>query len=167
MRVERNDDGVFLSATVRFDLPPLVEDALVKGIPMFFVAEAEVVRERWYWYDQPVASAARYMRLSYQPLTRRWRLQTSPTPIGSSGLGVTLGQTYEDVSEVVAAVQRISRWKISDTALPDSDAHYSVDFRFRLDVTQMPRPFQFSAVGRPDWNLSVGRSMRLTTEPAR
>ena len=40
LRVERTDEGVLLSATVRFELPPVVEDALAKGIPMFFVAEA-------------------------------------------------------------------------------------------------------------------------------
>lgn len=167
MRVERSEEGVFLSAAVRFDLPPLVEDALLKGIPMFFVAEADIMRDRWYWYDQQIASSSRYMRLSYQPLTRRWRLQVSPSPLGSSGLGVTLGQTYEDLPEALAAVQRISRWKISDVALPDADAAYSIDFRFRLDVTQLPRPFQIGAVGRPDWNLFIGRSMRLSAEAAR
>ncbi|MEO7952466.1 MAG: DUF4390 domain-containing protein, partial [Polaromonas sp.] len=34
LRVERGDDGVFLSAAVRFDLPMVVEEALSKGIPL-------------------------------------------------------------------------------------------------------------------------------------
>ena len=54
------------------------------------------------------------MRLSYQPLTRRWRLVVSPTPIGNSGLA--LGQTFDTREEALAAVQRISHWKIADAA---------------------------------------------------
>ena len=79
---------------------------------MFFVAEAGVFRDRWYWHDKQVALAARHMRLSYQPLTRRWRLVVSPTPIGNSGLA--LSQTFDTREEALAAVQRISHWKIAE-----------------------------------------------------
>ena len=80
MQLDRSEEGVFLSATVKFELPTLVEDALLKGIPLFFVAETEILRNRWYWYDEKVATSARHARLAYQPLTRRWRLHQSPTP---------------------------------------------------------------------------------------
>ncbi len=165
MRIERTDEGVLLSANVRFDLPPVVEDALEKGIPMFFVAEAGVFRERWYWYDKQVSYAARHMRLSYQPLTRRWRLVVSATPIGNSAGG--LGQTFDSQEDALAAVQRISRWKIADLAEIDPDARQTVDFRFRLDVSQLPRPFQIGAVGHSDWSISAVRNQRLALESAR
>jgi len=165
LRVERGDEGVILSANVKFDLPQVVDDALAKGIPMFFTAEAVLFRDRWYWYDRQVASVARHMRLSYQPLTRRWRLVVSHTPIGNSGLA--LGQTFETREEALAAVQRISHWKIADVAEVDPDARYNVDFRFRLDVSQLPRPFQIGAVGQADWNISVMRNQRLTAESLR
>jgi len=84
LRLERTEEGVLLSANIAFELPTVIDDALDKGIPMFFVAEAVLFRDRWYWYDKQVAAAARHMRLSYQPLTRRWRLVVSPTPIGNS-----------------------------------------------------------------------------------
>jgi len=83
LRLERADDGVYLSASLQLALPELAEDALYKGIPIFFVVEAQVLRERWYWSDRQVATATRHLRLNYQPLTRRWRLSTScrfPTP---------------------------------------------------------------------------------------
>jgi hypothetical protein len=165
MRIERSDEGILLSATVSFDLPPVVEDALEKGIPMFFVAEAAVFRDRWYWYDKQVSYAARHMRLSYQPLTRRWRLVVSPTPIGTSGGG--LGQTFDSREEALAAVQRVSRWKIADPGEIDPDARHNVDFRFRLDVSQLPRPFQIGAVGHSDWTISAARNQRLALESAR
>ena len=165
LRLERADEGVLLSASVEFELPPAVEDALLKGIPMFFVAEASLLRDRWYWYDKQVASAQRHMRLSYQPLTRRWRLQVSAQPIGSSGLA--LGQNFDTREEALAAVQHIARWKIADLSALEPDARYSVEFQFRLDVSQLPRPFQIGAVGHADWNISAARTQRLALESGR
>jgi hypothetical protein len=165
LHVERGEDGLQLSATVRFELSPVVEDALAKGIPMFFLAEATIYRERWYWTDKRVASVARHMRLSFQPLTRRWRLQVSSSPIGNSG--TVLSQNFDTREEALSAVQRISRWRIADYSEVDADAGHRLDFRFRLDVSQLPRPFQIGAVGQSDWNISVARTQRLVTEAPR
>jgi hypothetical protein len=159
LRFDRNEDGLLLSANISFELPAVIDDALAKGIPMFFVAEATLLRDRWYWTDKTVANATRHMRLSYQPLTRRWRLVVSPTPIGSAG--VALGQTFESREEALAAIQRISHWKIADAADIDPDSRYNVDFRFRLDVSQLPRPFQIGAVGHSDWSIAASRNLRL------
>jgi hypothetical protein len=165
LRLERGEEGVLLSATVKFELPTVIDDALAKGIPMFFVAEAVLFRDRWYWYDKQVVTVARHMRLSYQPLTRRWRLTVSASPIGNSGLA--LGQTFDTREEALAAVQRISHWKIAELTDVDPEARYNVDFRFRLDVSQLPRPFQIGAVGHADWNIAVVRNQRLTLESAK
>lgn len=167
MRLEYGDDGLYLSAALQFTLPALAQDALHKGIPMYFVTEAEVLRDRWYWYDQQVATPARHMRLSYQPLTRRWRLSVSPLPFENSGLGVGLGQNFDDLADVLAAMQRIARWKIADAQAIDPQSRYSVNLRFRLDMSQLPRPLQIGAMGRSGWNLSVARSQRFVAEPAR
>ena len=55
LRIERAEDGLYLGASFDFTLPDLAEDALHKGIPMFFVMEAQVRRDRWYWSDRVVA----------------------------------------------------------------------------------------------------------------
>ncbi|MFY3383252.1 DUF4390 domain-containing protein [Paracidovorax sp. MALMAid1276] len=165
LRLSPSEDGLYLSTTMQFTLPALAEDALYKGIPMFFVAEAQVLRDRWYWSDRQVASTTRYLRLSYQPLTRRWRLNVSSTPFANSGLGVSLGQNFDDIDEALGAIQRISRWKIADSDAIEADAMHTVNFRFRLDMSQLPRPFQIGAVGRSGWNLLVSRTQRLGGEP--
>lgn len=163
--LERTEEGVLLSATLRLTLSPVVEDALKKGIPMHFVADAVTYRDRWYWTDREVASAARHMRLSYQALTRRWRLTVSPSPIGNAA--VALGQTFDSSEEALAVIRRISQWKIAEPQDLDPDGRYSVHFRFRLDVSQLPRPFQIGAVGQSEWNLSVARVQRLQAEGGR
>jgi hypothetical protein len=167
LRVERGEDGVHLSALVRFDLPPVVEDALLKGIPLFFVAEADIYRDRWYWTDPRVASATRTIRLAYQPLTRRWRVNIASGLIASSsGLRATLNQNYETLPEALSAIQRVARWKIADTGDVDPDASYKLDFSFRLDLSQLPRPFQIGVAGQRDWNISAQVKDRLRMEPA-
>ena len=165
LQLERTEEGVLLSAAVRFELPQVIEDALLKGIPMFFVSEAVLYRDRWYWYDREVSHVRRHMRLSYQTLTRRWRLTVSPTVIGNTG--VALGQNFDTQEEAMAAVQRVSRWKIAEAGDLSPDLRYNVDFRFRLDVSQLARPFQIGAVGQADWNISVLRNQRLPTDNMR
>lgn len=167
LQVERADDGLYLSARLRFDLPTVVEDALYKGIAIHFVADAEVLRERWYWYDQQVAAAQRYVRIAYLPLTRRWRMNVASQPIVNSGLGVTLTQHYDTLAEVMAAVQRISRWRVATTAELEQGGRQILHFRFRLDASQLPRTFQIGAIGDSDWALTVQRRVDLTLEGVR
>lgn len=165
LKLEAADTGLYLSAALHFELPDLAEDALLKGITLYFVEEAEVLRERWYWSDKTVARATRYLRLSYQPLTRRWRLNQSTMPFQASGLGVALGQSYDELEEALMAMQRISRWRIADIDDIDRQAAHLVHLRFRLDMSQLPRPFQIGAMGRSGWDLAISRTERLAIEP--
>lgn len=166
-RLESNSEGVLLSAVVSFDLPPSIEEALLKGVSMFFVAQAEVYRERWYWTDKKVSVAERNMRLVYQPLSRRWRLNVSSGSVTGNRTGVALNQSFDSLEEALAAVQRLSRWKIADAAEVDLDYHYNVVFNFRLDTSQLPRPLQISALGQSDWNITTSLRRPLPAESAR
>lgn len=168
MRLENGDDGVYLTAAVQFELPTLVEDVLDKGIALHFVAEAELYRERWYWTDRKVAQVSRYMRLAYQPLTRRWRLNVAPVPItGNAGFGVSLNQNFDSLAEALDAVKRIGRLRLGDVAEIGEDGQHPVVFRFRLDTTQLPRPFQIGMVGQSEWDIATERSARLAMEKPR
>ena len=167
LKMERSDDSVYLSAAVRFELPVVVEDALFKGIPMFFVAEADIFRDRWYWYDKRVTTATRTMRLAFQPLTRRWRLNILPGAISVTGLRASLSQSYDSLPEAMAAIQRISRWRIADASEIDPTSRHNVEFRFRLDLSQLPRPFQIGVAGQRDWAIVVEDSRQLVVEPIR
>lgn len=168
LNVERAEDGIYLSANVRFDLPNPVEDALVKGIAMFFVVEADIYQSRWYWTDRRVASAARTIRLAYQPLTRVWRVNIVNGVVqGAGGLRATLNQNYDSLTDALSAVQRLSRWRVADNADLEPDASYRLDFSYSLDLSQLPRPFQIGVVGQKDWTISAQRTERLQLGAAR
>ena len=165
MQLSRTDEGLFLSASMQFDLPSQVEDALRQGIPMYFTAEAQVQRERWYWSDQQLGTATRYYRLTHQPLTKRWRLHISNTAFASSGTGLALGQSYDQLDEALGAIQRISRWKILEPAQLSATSGVSVQLRFRVDLSALPRPLQIGALGRSGWNLQLARTQVLEAAP--
>ena len=159
--VERSDDDVQLSAQLQFELPAVVEDALLKGIPVAFVMDADVLRERWYWYDKRLAGAQRHMRLAYQPLARRWRLNVSS---GTGSVGLTLNQSYDTLAQAMAVIKRVTKWKIADVSELESLNKCRVEFHFRLDLSQLPRPFQLGAVGPTEWDIAATAQTPLSLE---
>lgn len=164
MRLEEADDGIYLTAQVEFELPVGVGEVLDKGIAIYFVVDAELYRERWYWADRKIGSATRHMRLAYQPLSRRWRLNVSSVPIANAGLGVSLNQNFDSLPEAMDAIKRVGRLRLADRTEVGDDATQPVHFSFRLDTTQLPRPFQIGVAGQADWNIVVERSARLPLE---
>jgi hypothetical protein len=139
---------------------------LRKGISVIFVAQADVLRKRWYWRDEKVVSVQRHMRLAYQPLTRRWRLSVASGAGMQNGLGVALNQNFDTFEEALASVNRLSRWRIA--SLSDLEAHqsYLVDFHFHLDLAQLPRPLQIGSLGQSDWAIAAQTSQALVLQAA-
>jgi hypothetical protein len=167
LNVERADDALWLSAQINFEIPPAVEDALVKGIPMYFVTEADILRERWYWYDKRVTGVERHIRVAYQPLTRKWRLNMNTGPSSAASQGLSLNQSYDSLAQALATVKRVSRWKIAEAGDIDPAINYRLDFRFKLDLSQLPRPFQIGALGQSDWDISALSSAPLAFDAAK
>ena len=155
LQLARNAEGAFASVALQFDLPEQVEDALYKGVTLYFVQEAEIISARWYWRDKIVKKTARYMRLSYQPLTRRWRLHVSSTPLNDGAMAASLGQSFDSLDEALAIVKRMRHWKIASADELSDSSDYLVKFNFRLDTSQLPRIFQFSPFGGGGLNLQL------------
>lgn len=144
-----NEEGLTLNFGVRFELPRGVEDALLKGVPLYFVAEAEVFRDRWYWRDRKIGTASRVWRLAYQPLTRKYRVSFGG-----------LNQSFDSLADALTSVRRVSGWKIAEAKDIDDGRHY-VEFTYRLDTTLLPRPMQIGLGGQPEWTLLVEKTQRF------
>lgn len=162
-KLEKTTDQLLLSSGVQFELAAPVEEALLKGVPLFFVVEADLLRERWYWMDRKVAHPSRHMRLSFQPLTRRWRMAWSNGPFAAANQNA-LSQNFESLPDALSAVRRLSGWPLSDLAELEPGAKYRLELRFYLDLTQLPRPLQIGALGQSDWNLSASLTYRFTLD---
>ena len=158
--LQRSEEGIYLSTRLGFELPQSLEDALSRGLPLAFVMQADVMRERWYWSDKLVSRTERFVRLSFQPLSKRWRVYVSAQPIQATGLGVSLGQSFESLSEALQSIQRISRWRIADASVIDIANKQRLEFRFKLDLSQLPQPLQFGVLGGGS-GLEYTQSLKL------
>ncbi|MCE2783098.1 DUF4390 domain-containing protein [Limnohabitans sp.] len=167
LKVLRDNGSLVLNAQLSLELGPVLEDALAKGLALHFVAEAEILRDRWYWTDAQVSHEHRYYRLAFQPLTRRWRLNVSSEPIAGTGLAGSISQNFETLGEALSVIRRQSAWRLVDLQSLSPDARQRVRYNFKLDVSQLPRPFQIAAGGQTDWNLQVSRTLRLSLDMVR
>lgn len=165
LKLDRQESSLYMSGTWQFELPSALEDALQKGITLYFVTEVEISQERWYFYNQRVAFAERHVRLFYQPLTRRWRVNISPQAFNVSGLGVSLGQSYDTAEDAINAVRRIAQWRIANATDYNPDAKQTISINFKLDLKQLPRPMQIGLAGQSDWNIGYNKTQRLELKP--
>jgi hypothetical protein len=150
LRTARADGALNLEFSARVLLPRAVEDALQRGVPLHFVAEASLWRNRWYWRDERVARASRSWRLAYQPLTSAWRVS-----LGG------LHQSFATLEEALAVASSSSGWKLTEAERLDKDSSYYVEFSYRLDSSQLPGPMQFGLGGGSDWAVGVSRTLRV------
>lgn len=137
-------EGLFVTTAAVFALPRSLEDVLTRGIPLYFETVATVVRPRWYWFDDEVAQARREVRLAYQPLLQRYRVS-----VGG------LQQNYDNLDEALGVVQRTRHLRIAEAAQLVPGQRYQLDARFRLDLSQLPRPFQINISSQSDWKIEA------------
>jgi hypothetical protein len=159
LKAGRDETSVSLDYQLRVTLPPAVESAALRGVPLYFTAQASLWRPRWYWRDDRIGRAAREWRLSYQPLTSSWR-------VSQGGLG----QSFSSLAEALSTMTRSTGWRLADARELEPDARPYIEFSWRLDTSQLPRPMQIGLGGiggASEWSLGVERTLRLGSETAK
>jgi len=154
---ESAEDHWQLDAEFKLELTPRLEEALHRGLPLYFLIEFEVNRPRWYWFDDKAIAATLNYRLSFNALTRQYRLSTG-----------SLQQGFATLAEALGVMTRLRHWRVAERGALRAGETYQAALRMRLDVSQLPKPFQINAVTDRDWTLeSDWKRFALTTEPAR
>ncbi len=144
LSLDQEVDGLYVSATVVFALPRALEDALHRGIPLYFLTRIEVVRGRWWWFDEKIGSVQVLSRLAYQPLLEKYRVSTG-----------ALQKNYNSLDEALSQVQHALHLKAADAKDLVVGQGYSVYASFELDLSQLPRPFQINVSSQADWQLQA------------
>jgi len=146
--------AVVLNATFEFEMPQALEEAVQKGIAIYFVTEFELYRKRWYWLDRKISASTLTYRLSFSPLTRQYRLARGG-----------LSQPFDSLEEALALVKSVRNWKVADRAQLSSRDDHDAQVRMRLDVSQLPKPFQVNAITSREWSLaSDWREIQVTAD---
>lgn len=152
--------GLALDVDFAFDLSPRLAEMVANGVPLHFSVEFELTRDRWYWFDEDTASRRLSLVVSYHVLTRQYRVSTG-----------TLQQTFSTLEEALQAMMRVRNWLVLDRSVTFADADYQAAVRMRLEMAQLPKAFQLSALTNPDlqlesdWKRFILRSPRHVPAP--
>jgi hypothetical protein len=142
--ITAGEEAWLLDAEFGIDLGQRLEDVVAHGVALYFVAEFDLKRTRWYWIDEHVAGRTQTWRLAYNALTRQYRLSTG-----------ALHQSFESLGEALRVLARLRSWAVADKAQLKPGESYNAALRLKLDLTQLPKPFQVSAIGSKDWNITT------------
>jgi hypothetical protein len=135
--------GAILNATFEFEMPQALDDAVQKGIAIYFNIEFELYRKRWYWLDRKVSTSTLTYRLSFSPLTRQFRLARGG-----------LSQPFDSLDEALGLLKSVRQWRVIEKGVLSPGDSYEAQVRMRLDVNQLPKPFQVNAITSREWSLA-------------
>jgi Domain of unknown function (DUF4390) len=141
--LQADGSGWSLDARFDFDLNSSLEDAVNKGVPLYFTTDFNLSRPRWYWFDEEPVNVSQSIRLSFQPLTREYRVSTGGLQLGFSSL-----------SEALDVIKHVTSWHVIDRMQVKPGETYNASVRMQLDIALMPKPFQIDAVNNRDWSLA-------------
>lgn len=136
------EDHYVLDADIDIVLSAPLEDALNKGIPLYFLLDFELVRARWYWFNDKVIAREQPYRMSYNALTRHYRI----------GVGAFY-QNFPTLAEALQVMSKVRRREDLDPGTLSKGTAYTAGLRLRLDTSQLPRPFNLNALGSREWSL--------------
>jgi hypothetical protein len=140
--IDSSDEGWVLDATFDVQFSQRLEEAVNRGVPLYFVVEFELAQPRWYWFAQKPVVLSQTYRISYTPLLRQYRLS-----VGS------VYQNFTRFEEVTRVLSRLRGWHVADKGALKKDQVYQASVRMRLDTAQLPKPFQLNAISSRDWTL--------------
>jgi len=174
-------DDYWLNADLNVSLNATLSDAVNRGVSLYFVLDAEVIRPRWYWLDERLVTKSRLYRLHYHALTRQYRLQSLSIPQAlSTGfsmgnpsswlalLGLASGhsnssgqnpsttglyQPFASLQEALLAMGRLRAWPLIENTRLLAGQGYELRLRMRLDASQLPRPLQIPGISQKDWAI--------------
>ena len=134
--------GYTLDADVELALNPTLEDALAKGINLYFVLEFEIARPRNWWFDEDIAEVSRKMRLYYHLLLRRYVVETGYTT-----------QTAATLGEALVMLGHVDDWQVLERGDLKTGRRYEARLRLRLDTARLPKTLSIGAVTSDRWDL--------------
>lgn len=139
------DSQYLVNASARLKGNQRLEDLIEAGVSIPFVIEFVLTRPRWYWTDEVVVQRSLDMRLSFHALTRQYRVT-----VGS------LHRSFPNYEDALAAIFSVRNWAVSDLTRLRRGESYGAALRMRLDVAQLPKPFQVASIGNRDFDINTG-----------
>src|SRR5438132_7329335 len=119
-------DEYVLNAQFDVAFNPTLEEALQKGVSLYFVLEFELSRPRWYWLDEKLIQQAVQYRISHSPLTRQYRVAT--------GL---LSQQFDSLEAVEHLLSRVVSRPVIAVDVLTKGARYEAALRSEEQTSEL------------------------------
>lgn len=138
------DGHLEITADLEFELNAKLRDAAMRGVALYFAADLTITQPRWWWLDRNVVQATRTWRVSYNALTRQWRVSIDEVawPVGS-------------LDEAMQLIRQVRGWRVAEASRFEPGGHYEGALRLRLDTSQLARPFQLNALNSSAWSMET------------
>ncbi|MEW6589675.1 MAG: DUF4390 domain-containing protein [Pseudomonadota bacterium] len=136
--------GYAVDAEIDVVLNRTLEDALAKGINLYFLLDFEITRPRDWWFDEDIVETTRRMRLYYHLLLRRYVVESGYTT-----------RTAATLPEALAQLGRVEGWQVLERGALKTGQRYNARLRLRLDTSQLPKPLSIGAVSGDRWELAT------------
>lgn len=140
--LKQAEEGWVLNAAFDVKINKTQEEALKKGLPLYFVTEVELRRVRSWWFNEDLAAVSRIGRLNYSPLTRRYQVEA-----------VEGFKAYDTLPEALAALGRVENWVVTTKKILKPGNAYLAAVRMRLDLGLLSKPLQINALATGKWEV--------------
>jgi len=144
-RLTAGENAYVISAEFNIDLGSRLEEAVSHGVPLYFILELEITRNRWYWPNEHIAGRTLDYRLAYIPLTRQYRLSR----------GGALHQNFATLEEALRMMGHVAALLVADKGVLKIGEPYQAALRLTLDRLQLPKPLQVDAIANKDWQVDA------------
>lgn len=132
-----------LDIDIDLELNNTMKQAVTRGVPLYFSLDLEIEQPRWWWLNKTIVDTSLERRLSYNALTRSWRVSTGDLAIAAS--------SYEDA---IGLLTRVRDWPVVMSDRFEPDQQYIGQVRIRLDTDRLARPLQMDTANRDQWRLA-------------
>ncbi len=144
--VRLQEDAFVMDAEFDFSLTAPLEEALLRGTPLYFVLETEMSRSRPYWFDEAVPSPQFVRRLTYAALTNSYRIDSGRTTSGANN--------FSSLDEALRQIRLVRGRTLLDKRELRMGERYDLSLRLKLDTTQLPKPLQVNTLVSREWTLA-------------
>lgn len=136
-----------LSAKFNINLSRALENALSYGVSLDFISEFSLKRKRWYWLDVVASKTISHSKLSYNTLTRQYRIKRG-----------NLFQNFSNLDDALRVLGSQASNRIAAELLNQDDdaaeaSNFTANARMSLDVSQLPKPLQANVLTSEEWRL--------------
>ncbi|MCD8515808.1 MAG: DUF4390 domain-containing protein [Burkholderiaceae bacterium] len=132
-----------LDVDIDLQLNATMKQAVTRGVPLYFSLDLEIEQPRWWWFNKTIVDTSLERQLSYNALTRSWRVSTGDLSIPTTSF-----------EEAMKLLTNIRNWPVVMSDRFEPDERYIGQVRIRLDTDRLARPLQMDNANRDSWALS-------------